>query len=278
MPAESFTKYLDTYSKRLHSRETKCKNKHSRLTTKAHFQLSSLKNAPRILPPINTKKYSSVGRKVKFELPPPPSNTAVSALLTLSQGDEPSFGNSVLSDLPSQYLQLPKSPSEIIVTSNRLLQENSSGGDARLTSLVQRLTPSRKKKPTKNPVAQCLGVPRTRWLMMAKRINNKMPLPRRRRSNNKQLTSFDVARNILFHKMENLHDIRQSVPRLVEMPSLAAPCSEEFAITLRRIRNGKGFIPTPEVLSHTAKKTNHISSAIALLDAVVRPPSTPMIS
>ena len=117
---------------------------------------------------------------------------------------------------------------------------------------------------------------------MAKRLHTNGPFVVRKTSDNKcnnkkQLTAADVARNILFHKLESLHGVSRCPPvatDIVQLSSLAAPCSEEFAICLRRIRNGKVFIATPEVLNHAARKTN-LSSTIALLDAVVRPPSTP---
>ncbi|CAK8672086.1 unnamed protein product [Clavelina lepadiformis] len=65
--------------------------------------------------------------------------------------------------------------------------------------------------------------------------------------------------------------------RVLYLPALAAPCSEEFAITMRR-SYGKRFVSSPAVLDHVVHGRLPFKSTAALLDAIVRPPSTPTIA
>ena len=86
------------------------------------------------------------------------------------------------------------------------------------------------------------------------------------------------ARTILLQKMHNQSIANQNInsKRLVILPSLAAPCSEEFAVAMRRIYGSK-FISSPNILDHVVKRNVPYKETAMLLDALVRPPSTPSL-
>ena len=89
---------------------------------------------------------------------------------------------------------------------------------------------------------------------------------------------FERARRILIKKMQNQSlasiELGRDRRRVIFLPSLAAPCSEEFAITMRRVY-GKKFVSSPNILDHVISRHVPLKATASLLDAIVRPPSTP---
>ena len=82
------------------------------------------------------------------------------------------------------------------------------------------------------------------------------------------------ARQILLQKMQSQSTQTTTRRRVIILPSLAAPCSEEFAVAMRRTYGNK-FIPSPIIFDHVVQKHVPYQATAMLLDAIVRPPSTP---
>jgi len=82
------------------------------------------------------------------------------------------------------------------------------------------------------------------------------------------------AREILLQKMKYPSTQTITPRRLIVLPTLAAPCSEEFAVAMRRTYGNK-FISSPKILDHAIQKNVPYQATAMLLDAIVRPPSTP---
>ena len=86
------------------------------------------------------------------------------------------------------------------------------------------------------------------------------------------------ALHILLQKVQNQpvsNNKRVDTRRLIVFPSLAAPCSEEFAVVMRRIY-GKKYVSSANVLDHAVKRQVPLRETAMLLDAIMRPPSRPV--
>ena len=117
---------------------------------------------------------------------------------------------------------------------------------------------------------------RHRLPKLPKRSANPSLIPFQDRDQSPQNSVIAKARKILLHKMQNQSNVTTFNPkRVIILPSLAARCSEEFVITMRRMHGNK-FVSSPSVLDHAVKSHVPLEATASLLDAILRPPSTPI--
>lgn len=82
------------------------------------------------------------------------------------------------------------------------------------------------------------------------------------------------ARQALLFKMQNPRKSELPTRRVLHLPALAAPCSEEFVITMRRLTQGHRFVSSPAVFNHVTKMSVPLGASEALFDAMLRPSSS----
>lgn len=90
------------------------------------------------------------------------------------------------------------------------------------------------------------------------------------------LSALENARQALLRKLKVIQTSPEKYVarrRVMNLPALAAPCSEDFAITLRRVQRDKRFVTSPAVIEHVIRHDVPYKAGVQLLDAILRPPS-----